>query len=91
MSNAEEQVVLTQCYHSFFSMFHHAFNNHLGVSLRADDLLLVITQGLADCINKEPEIYRNKFVQHEEKLLITIRNDSFIKGKKNDWINHFSK
>ena len=92
ISTPKEKVAITPYYHPFFSMLNNAFRNHFGVSFRADDIWLLITQGVAACVNTEPEKHRNVFVQHQEKIKITITNDSLVKGSKsNDWMSHFGE
>lgn len=71
---------------AFISALHTAFSLHYPVVLTPDSLWLVIAQGFAQHVNANSEQMRKRFVQHEGKKTIEVRNDKFVKGSpSNDW------
>lgn len=85
-SNPDDLVVEPYGFHTLFETVHRAFDEHRPLILRPDDIWLVISQGLAACVNADPEKYRAAFVSHEGKAEIRIRRDSFVMGEfGNDW------
>src|SRR5262249_12895364 len=61
-------------------------DEHRSLILSPDDIWLMITQGLATCINQNPEKYRQFFVSHEGQQEIRIVRNYFVMGAAdNDW------
>lgn len=85
-SSPDGVVVDPYGFHTLFETVHRAFDEHRPLVLRPDDIWLVISQGLAACVNADPEKYRASFVSHEGKAEIRIRRDEFVMGEfGNDW------
>lgn len=65
-----------------------AYNYHQGLVLRPDDIWLLVTMGLSEHINKEPEKYRQYFVDFEGQMEIAIQRDCLVPGGgvANDWL-----
>ncbi|WP_168219421.1 DUF4419 domain-containing protein [Limnoglobus roseus] len=71
---------------------HLAFQDHRPLVLSPDIVWLLIAQGFAHHVNANAEALRSKFVQHSDKLTITIRRDDFVKGSpENPWEEVFVK
>lgn len=87
MSDPDVIVVKSHTCNAFLETFIQAFQKHLGISLTPDDLWLTIHRGFAACVNKNPEIFRERFVGSQKgKETITIRRDDFVRGNsRNDW------
>jgi hypothetical protein len=64
---------------------HHAFKDHLPYVWTPDTMWLRIAQGFATHIRLNAEELRIKIVDFEGKHALKYRNDSFVKGEKNDW------
>jgi len=63
-----------------------AYAGHHTLKLSVSDFLLFIDQGIANHVLENAEALRDKFVDHEGKLLIEVRRDNFVFGSdKNDW------
>jgi len=71
---------------------HAAYSAHFPLVLSPDDVWLAIAQGFANHVNAHAAQLRSRFVAHEGQKLISIRRDSFIKGRAdNDWPGVFSE
>jgi hypothetical protein len=69
-----------------------AYTRHLPLTLKPDDIWLCISQGLSTHINNNAETLRYQFVKHKGQELISIHEDSFIKGSPtNNWQATFGK
>ena len=76
----------------FISAIHTAFSLHYPLVLTPDSLWLAIAQGFAKHVNMNSEGLRKRFVQHEGKKTIEIRNDKFVKGSSdNNWEQAFDQ
>lgn len=63
-----------------------AFNDHRPLTLSPDIFWLMISQGVATHIKANPEKMRDYLVDFEGKKTLRVREDSFVKGsKENDW------
>lgn len=72
----------------FIRCLHAAFMHHLPLQLRADDLWIIIAQGIATHIFKNAEKLREKFVDFEGKKEIVVEDNSLrIGSETNDWSN----
>ncbi|RIB10012.1 hypothetical protein C2G38_1887320, partial [Gigaspora rosea] len=58
----------------------HAYNHHKHLRLSPDDVWLTISQGVSEHINRNPEKFRNRFVQHEGKKKLLIQVGDIISG-----------
>lgn len=65
-----------------------AYNYHQGLVLRPDDIWLLVTMGLSEHINKDPEKYRQYFVDFEGQRQLEIERDGLVPGRgvANDWL-----
>ena len=54
----------------FISACHVAYDEHRPLSIKPDDLLLLVLQVFAEDINQQSEQYRNVIVNHDEKIKI---------------------
>lgn len=68
-----------------------AFNHHIPIKIRPDNFWLIIIQGFSRHIKENSEKYRNIFVNHPDKLLLTVERHEFIKGKQNNWVGVFEE
>lgn len=69
-----------------------AYDRHYPIVLSPDMIWLLILGGLANHANANPEQLRSKFVSHEDKLLLNISRDEFVKGDpENDWEGAFAE
>ncbi|MCW8140939.1 MAG: DUF4419 domain-containing protein [Planctomycetota bacterium] len=71
--------------HPFLGALFLAFQNHLPLVLRPDDIWLLLAQGWAQHVKSRAEELRERFVGHEGRLLITIRRDDFRPSAENPW------
>lgn len=62
----------------FLSVIHAAFDQHLPLLIVPDDIWHVFLSQISLVVNKDPERYRESFVDHKGKELIEVRNDSLI-------------
>lgn len=70
-----------------FNMFLYAYNNHKSVYVTPDDIWMTITMMLSDKINKNPERFRNKFVDFEGKK--TLHVETGQGESESDWGEFF--
>eukprot|EP01083_Nonionella_stella_P237531 833183_1 len=69
---------------NFISALHACFMNHFPLQLRADDIWIIIAQGIASHIVQNAEKLRDKFVSFDGKKEILVIDDSLnINSKKN--------
>ena len=54
-----------------------AYNNHLPLRLRPDDILMALQMIIATCINNNSEKMRNLFVEHSDKMTLTVTRATF--------------
>lgn len=61
----------------FYRAFAYAYNNHKGLILSPDDVWMRICLYFTECVNNNPEKFRDLFVSHKEKkkLTVTTRNE----------------
>lgn len=89
-STPEAEAVAPYGFHALFEALHRAYDEHRPLVLSPDDIWLTIAQGLAACVNRDPERYRSAFVSHEGKAQIVIRRDGFVMGDfANEWASCF--
>ena len=78
--------------HPFIKAVHVAYESHRSLVLSPDMFWLLITQGLAQHINNNPEELRDKFVPFSGKEQIEVQRDDFIKGAiENSWEEVFAE
>ena len=76
---------------AFLAAVHAAFSNHYPLVLSPDVIWICIAQGMAQHINANPEKLRRRFVSHEGKETLTVKND-FKKGSPaNPWPEAFDQ
>ncbi|EAR89398.1 hypothetical protein TTHERM_00375150 (macronuclear) [Tetrahymena thermophila SB210] len=68
---------------SFFDAFYAAYLLHGDVMISANDIWLTICHKFAKEVNSNPEKYRDLFVFHEGKKVLTIE----VNGLSQDWQN----
>jgi hypothetical protein len=69
-----------------------SFAEHYPLVLSPDSIWITLSQGLATHINRHAEAVRKQFVDHEGKVKIIVRRDSFLKGAEdNDWEGAFAE
>tara|TARA_Y100000389_G_scaffold186079_1_gene206099 strand:- start:161 stop:1216 length:1056 start_codon:yes stop_codon:yes gene_type:complete len=74
----------------FVLMVHLAFKDHYSLKISPDTIWMVIIQGFSVHINKNPEKYRDRFVNHEGKIEISIIRDNFSSSvEDNKWTDVF--
>ena len=67
-----------------------AYYNHQPIVFSPDLVYGYLAKGIALHINKYPEELRKLYVSHDGKKKLIYRNDSFVRGKKeNDWADMF--
>lgn len=66
-----------QTSHHLINAFLFAYNHHLPLKIRVDDIKLIIQNAIATCINNNPEKYRNLFVDHKGKVKISVESGVF--------------
>jgi hypothetical protein len=77
-------------YNSLYGAIISSFNDHVPLILSPDAIWLQIVQQLGIHIGQNSESLRQMFVDFEDKKVITVRRDDFIKGSKcNPWDNVF--
>jgi len=70
----------------FVKAVHAAFFDHHQLVLSPDVIWLTIAQGLANHVDQNAELLREKFVYHEGKKELVISRPDFVKGSPaNDW------
>jgi hypothetical protein len=81
--------------HGFLETLDLAYNHHLGLVLKPDDIWILIAMAFAQHINIEPEKYRSQLVNFKGRKTIRIREDGLMPGRgvANDWqgLNIFSR
>jgi hypothetical protein len=63
--------------HGLVNGFLFAYNNHLPLKLRPDDLQLIIQLVLSTCVNRNPESLRYLFVNHEGQMNLSYEDTEF--------------
>lgn len=73
-------------FHPFVASWHNAFNSHLSVSIRPDDVWTLIAQGFATHVGENSETFRGEFVRHEGKVDVVVELPGYVKGgDENPW------
>jgi Domain of unknown function (DUF4419) len=91
-AGSNERLVAGVQFHPVIAAIDRAFNDHRPLYLSPDIIWLLISQGLAEHINKNSEKLRHHFVQHPGKVTINIQRDDFVKGDlENPWTEVFSE
>jgi hypothetical protein len=63
-----------------------AFSYHLPLVLSPDVIWNTILQGVSTHVATDPEKHRHAFVSHKDKEVLTVRDDSLVRGSpNNDW------
>lgn len=62
----------------FMSAVHAAFAQHLPLLIIPDDIWHIFLSQVSIIVNKDPERYRESFVDHRDKELIEVRNDELV-------------
>jgi hypothetical protein len=62
---------------NFINTFLASYNFHKTLILRPDDIKLQILTIISICINNNPEIYRDYFVNHSEKIKLYVKCNTF--------------
>ena len=77
--------------HPFLAAAFRAFQSHYPLTLRPDDIWLLLTQGLALHVRANSEELRPRFVPHDGRVDIQVRRDDFVPGDpSNPWPEVFS-
>lgn len=58
-----------------------AFDQHLPLTFRPDDIWILLTYGFAKHVDANAEALRSRFVAHEGKKVLEIRVDHFVVGE----------
>jgi len=69
----------------FFNCMVEAFANHYSVTLSPDIIWTVISQQFSHYINLDPEKYRDKFVNHEGKMELSVETKYDLYSPKVEW------
>lgn len=88
--------------HAFIKMVCAAYADHRPLSFSPDDIWLLISQGIAEHIKSHAEELREKLVNHEGKILLSVTSDAPLlgqddsdvlpdKSKPVDWSSIFSQ
>lgn len=76
----------------FFHSVHMAYSHHYPLAIKPDDIWLLFVSGFSIHINLDSEKFRSKFVSHQGKKTLRVRDDSLVwKSPDNNWINVFSR
>ena len=82
----QHRLILPTGTHPFMDAAYRAFQEHLPLTLTPDAVNLLLSQGLAQHVNLDPEGHRSQIVAHEGKQDIHVRRDDFVKGRaENPW------
>jgi hypothetical protein len=78
---------LAQCHkNGFIGAAIQAFKKHYPLEVKPIHFWLLIMQGIAEHVNKNPEELRTKWVDHEGQVELSIVRDDFVLGEPgNDW------
>jgi hypothetical protein len=66
---------------TMFRFFTDAYAHHRPIVLTPDDVWLLITQGVAQHINRNAESLRDKLVYHKDKMTLVVKTDQYLLGK----------
>lgn len=78
--------------HGLLAAIQLAFDAHLPLVLSPDDIWLCIAQGFAAHVNAHAEELRERFVQHQGKVQLTVCRNDFVRGSPaNDWPGVFAE
>lgn len=69
----------------FFNCMMKAFANHYSVTLSPDIIWTVISQQFSHYINLDPEKYRDKLVNHEGKMLLSVDTKYDLYSPNVEW------
>jgi hypothetical protein len=79
-------VIRAHGFHSLIEAIHHAFEDHRSVILRPDDIWLTIVQGLAVCLQQEPDRFQHIYRDFDRQKELVITNKNFTTGSAtNNW------
>ena len=88
--NNENKYLCTKINQGLLGAIYDAYINHIGLQIRPDDVWLSICQSFSLYINKHSEIYRDIFVNHQNKKRIDIRIDQIPKSQQ-QWEEFFNE
>ena len=69
----------------FFEMMIRAYAEHRPLVLTPDAIWMLISQGFSHYVNQNPEVLRDKFVDFEGKLDLTVLTDKDLFSAEADW------
>jgi hypothetical protein len=72
---------------TMFRFFTNAYADHRPIVLSPDDIWLLITQGMAQHINRNAESMRDKLVYHKDKITLVVKTDQYLLGKDDIGVN----
>lgn len=77
-------------FHPLVASVHMAYQGHRPLVLTPDAIWITILQGMTQCISQDPEAARPFLVAHQDKRLLRVRLDHFVKGSaQNCWPEAF--
>lgn len=86
------EMVVCAPFHPFVGALHLSFSGHRPLVLSPDMFWLLILQGLAYLIRENPEEYRDFFVSHDGKKVLTVFREDLVKGlPDNPWPEVFEE
>jgi len=76
----------TSVEHGFLIAAANAWSEHYPLAIKPIDIWLMILQAIAIHVDKHSEDLRKKWVNHDGKKELIVRNDTFVRGNpNNDW------
>jgi hypothetical protein len=73
----KEKLIKENTHNNLINTFLGAYNNHLPLRIRPDDIQLAIQMVIATCINNNAEKMRHLFVEHEGKMKLSVEHNKF--------------
>jgi hypothetical protein len=72
LDGSNNQVIKSHYYNGFVGLFIEAYNRHLNVSIRPDDVWISILIQFSKYVNRHAENLRNKFVDFKDKKTLEV-------------------
>lgn len=72
-----DRLIEEKTHNEFINTFLTAYNNHLPIKIRPDDIQLMLQITFSTCVNNNAEKMRNIFVEHKDKISLKVESNIF--------------
>lgn len=88
----KENATYSALENGFIGSIYQAYNNHLPILFKPDDVWVAITSAFSTAVNGNPDSYRSRMVKHQGKKKLEIQVPYVIENANwNDFVDRFIK